>query len=106
MGRIILILSLLMLSGCALFKPRIEYVAVNVPVSCDSVTKPEPLEMLPVKWQTATSNEGKVVLALDGNQYSNLSINIASIKAYIQNQKSVIQYYENCIERHNEKGPQ
>lgn len=106
MGRIILLLSILLISGCSIFKPRIEYVAVNTPVSCTNAATLEGLQMLPVKWQTATSVEGKVVLALDGKHYSNLSINIASIKSYIENQKSIIQYYEKCIERHNEKGPQ
>lgn len=106
MERIILLISLLFLSGCSIFSPRIEYVPVNVPVLCDNATIPDPLIMLPVKWQTATNDEGKIVLGLTGKQYSNLSINIVSIKSYIQNQQSVIKYYENCIERHNEKGPQ
>lgn len=106
MERVILLLSILLLSGCAIFEPRIEYVPINTPVACDNASIPDPLVMLPVKWQTATNEEGKIVLGLSGRDYSNLSINIASIKSYIENQQSVIRYYEKCIERHNEKGPQ
>lgn len=106
MNRLIILLGILTLSGCALFEPRIEYVPVNTQVSCDNPRQLDSLAMLPVKWQLANNKEGKVVLGLSGKDYSNLSINIASIKSYIENQKSVIQYYENCIKRHNEKGQQ
>lgn len=106
MGRVILLFALLSVSGCALFKPDIEYVYINTPVICAAEEYPEALQMLPVKWQNATSKEGKEVLALDGRNYSNLSINIADIKAYLQKQKLLIQYYKSCIERHNKKGPQ
>jgi len=104
--KIVLLLTLILLSGCSLFKPRIEYVSINAPIVCDSAEYPNPLRMLPVKWQNATNKENKEVLALSGKYYSNLSINIADIKAYLEKQKLVISYYESCIERHNKKGQQ
>ena len=106
MGRIILLILLAGLSGCTLFGPTIEYVPTKIPIVCDSAEYPAQLTMLPVHWQNATNAEGRGVLGLDGRNYSNLSINIADIKAYIQKQRNLVQYYERCIERHNEKGPQ
>lgn len=104
--KILLVFFLILLSGCSLFKPRIEYISVTTPVVCNEAEAPESLRMLPVTWQNATSKEGKEVLALDGKNYSNLSINIADIKSYLEKQKLLIAYYQNCIDRHNKKGPQ
>ena len=104
MGRIIFLLSLVLLGGCTWFKPDTVYVPTYVPIVCDEGQEPAPLTMFPVKWQIATNEKGLYVLGLDGENYSNLSINIANIKAYIQNQRLLINYYEQCMERHNKKG--
>lgn len=101
-----LIILAVFLTGCTWFKPDTEYVPTYVPIICNEGEVPQPLNMLNVEWQLAIDEEGKYVLGLDGRNYSNLSINIAEIKSYILNQQALINYYKQCIKRHNEKGPQ
>lgn len=104
MGRLIcLILLSSLVIGCA-STPEIEYVPTVVPVTCDEAPKPLPLNMLPVEWSIAKTEDDYYVLGLRGEEYSNLSINMENIVGYITTQKSVIKYYEECINLHNKKG--
>lgn len=102
---IILFLSLA-LSGCGLFKPTIVYTPVVQPVICAEYSKPDPITTLPVRFVLANDEINQYVLGLDGVNYSNLAVNTARSLSYIRQQKLVIEYLENCIDRHNEKGEQ
>jgi hypothetical protein len=104
MGRLaILILLSSFMIGCA-STPEIQYVPTVIKITCDEAPKPLPLNMLPVEWQLTSTEEGMYALGLDGEQYSNLSINMENIVGYIITQKEVIKYYEKCVKSHNEKG--
>ena len=101
-----LIISLLFLSGCTLFTEEvIKEVPVHAMVECASPPLIQPLDMRPVNWQLATKDNA-TVLALDGQNYSNLGMNFERIVEYIQVQKLITRYYIECIEAHNKKGEQ
>ena len=107
-------LALVILSGCSSTPQRIE-------VSAKPVDKPElvlpqadALRMKDVEWVLITpenfeekvaeiqkSGRPVVFFALTDEGYENLSINFSSIRAYIQQQQSVVAAYENYYKNAN-----
>lgn len=114
-----MILSLLLVAsnlvGCGLIsekEPRTIYVAHEIPLR----ERVKPIDMYDVKFYVVTeqnidefiaefeSKNGNVVfVALSIPDYENLSLNMAEIKRYIEQQKSVIIYYENSINQNKQR---
>lgn len=105
MNKILVLLFLLLLTGCSIFT-KVEYVEVPIytQVECIPISDSEPLEMYPIIWQIATNTEAHKVLALDGPNYKNLNINLNRITTYIEAERLLKEYYKECITRHNKKG--
>lgn len=101
--KILYLLLLLSLVGCASKPPKPEtvYVPTPVPVECENPGKIQPITALPVVFVNAKTADGYEVLGLRGDMYSNLSILIKDTERYITDLQGHNRYYRGCIERHN-----
>lgn len=112
------ILSLLaaisILSGCGLFKPRVEYVTKveYVEKKIDLQQRPKEIKLYPVYFHAVSEenideflkdfekeNGDIVFFAISVIDYENLSLNVAELRRYIEQQKNLIVYYEKSIEK-------
>lgn len=109
-----LIAGSLFLSGCGLFQK--ELVPVRTETNLPRARVPAPVETLPVKFHVVNQDnldaflEGRkdvngafVFIALDPDDYENLSLNMAEFLRYLKSQKAVVLYYESFLYR--EKTP-
>lgn len=113
------IFSLLLLTssiiGCATPQETIvvrnKYIDQNIQVQ----PKPKPVEMIDLKFYAVTEdtldqflqkfekeNGDIVFFAISVPGYENLSLNVAELRRYIEQQKSLIVYYENNIKSNQE----
>lgn len=109
----LLLLSIVLLSGCSMFPKAPE--VVTKPVVAEKpklvVTQPAPVSQLPVTWIVLTkdnfesklkelSDKGEtfVFFAITPQGYQNLSLNIAELRRYIQQQQAVIVTIKNYYE--------
>ena len=100
---------LLLVSGCA--TPTVkekEYIQQTI----EQKERPRGVEMHDVKWYVVTpenideflenfkQNTGDVVFfAISVPHYENLALNLAELRRYIEQQQSIIVYYENSINK-------
>lgn len=110
----ILVSSLVLLtalsSGCATIEPEVvvktDYVVKDIPIQ----PQPKPLNLHRVKFyavtpenleeflQTFEEESGVTVFfAISVPDYENMSLNVAELRRYINQQKAVILYYEDSI---------
>ena len=94
------ILSLILLSGCVTSEVVTVEVPVRVPIVCDKIAV-ESVETYPVEWQLGRNENGEYILGLDGENYSNLSINIGRAIAHIKARREYEVYLEGCIDNFN-----
>ena len=112
---VLLLLPILSLSsGCAGIKPekevviQTEYLERKIPIQ----PRPKGLKLLPLNFYAVTEenlqeflerfekeNGDIVFFALSVPNYENLSMNIADLKRYIEQQKQIIVYYETSVMR-------
>lgn len=105
-----LVLLLLISSGCSLIPPQVEvqtkFVEKQIPIQ----GHPKGLTMFPIQFYAVTSenyeefkekfekeNADLVYFALSVPDYENLSLNMGELKRYIEQQKTIIIYYEQSI---------
>ena len=118
-----LILLSLAISGCALFKsPKpIETIVTKTVIQKQNVpimNRPKPVALNPVEWFIVTEenleefildfkkvNTEFVVAAMTIKGYENLSLNVAELRRYINQQKSLIVYYEDSVKPKEEIPP-
>lgn len=108
----ILVLSLLLTTGCSWLKPEPEIVTRTVTVAPNIPLKsaPRPISMTDVNWYVVTTdnieefekrfendNSDLVFFALSVPHYQNLSVNLSDIRRYIEQQQAIILYYETQI---------
>lgn len=110
LAKYLMIWSLLLLvSGCA--TPTVkekEYIQQTI----EKKERPRGVEMHDVKWYVVTpenieeflenfkQNTGDVVFfAISVPHYENLALNLAELRRYIEQQQSIIVYYENSINK-------
>ena len=111
-SKLILVSSLLLLtSACASVEPQVElktdYVVKDIPVQ----PHPKPLNLHRVKFYAVTpenmeeflatfeKESGVVVFfALSVPDYENMSLNVAELRRYIDQQRNLIVYYEESIQ--------
>ena len=82
------------LSGCAnMCKSRMSYVLL-----CDNPPETTLLELEQVVPIPILQSNSTWVVGMDGDSYSNLLINLHRIKSQLSQHRSVIQYYQSCID--------
>jgi len=105
-----LVLLLALTSGCSLIPKQVEvqtkFVEKQIPIQ----GHPKGLTMYPIQFYAVTEenfeefkekfekeNSDLVYFALSVPDYENLSLNIGELKRYIEQQKTIIIYYEQSI---------
>ena len=119
-SKLILVSSLLLLtSGCASVEPQVvlktDYVVKDIPIQ----PRPKPLNLHRVKWYAVTPENMEeflqrfeeesginVFFAVSVPDYENMSLNVAELRRYINQQKALIIYYEESIETMIKETPQ
>jgi hypothetical protein len=104
------ILSLILLSACSLVEPKerivTEYVALSIPIQ----ERPKAITLHDVHFDVVTKDNidefieennktfgSLVFISLTVPDYENLSLNMAELRRYINQQKSIIVFYENSL---------
>jgi hypothetical protein len=100
MIRLTLLSLLILLSGCITSEVITVEVPVRVPIVCDKTAIPS-IETYPVVWQLGRNEDGKNILGLDGENYSNLSINIGRSISHIEARRRYSDYLEECMDSFN-----
>lgn len=106
-----LLLTTLLSSGCASVEPQVvlktDYVVKDIPIQ----PHPKPLNLHRVKWYAVTPENMEeflqrfeeesgitVFFAVSVPDYENMSLNVAELRRYINQQKALIVYYEESIQ--------
>ena len=106
-----LLLTTLLSSGCASVEPQVvlktDYVVKDIPIQ----PHPKPLNLHRVKWYAVTPENMEeflqrfeeesginVFFAVSVPDYENMSLNVAELRRYINQQKALIVYYEDSIQ--------
>ena len=115
-----LILLSLIISGCSIFKsPKpIETIVTKTVIQKQNVpimNRPKPIVLNPVEFYVVTEenleefierfkggNGEFVIAAMSIPSYENLSLNVADLRRYINQQKSIIVYYEDSVKPKDE----
>jgi hypothetical protein len=101
---------LLVISGCSILQPQkqvvvqTKFVEKQIPLQ----PRPKPLNLDNIAWKVVTQDNlqeflqtfeetSVVFFAISVQDYETLSLNMAEIRRYIEQQKAVIVYYENAI---------
>ena len=95
----LLLISVLLLSGCSLFQPD---VVVQTKMSYSKVTCPDypapvGVKMLPVKPRAIVDDKGLAWIGLTPQDYERNAVNYQQIIRYIKAQKGQTKYYRECI---------
>lgn len=108
-----LLIPLFLLSACARPEPEKQIVTVPTIIKQDipKVARPKPVSLIAPKiyvvnadnYEEFTQNFKEkfgelVYIAISIKDYENLSLNIAELRRYINQQKEVIVYYEDAIQ--------
>lgn len=111
MKKVTALLACVLLAGCASTKP-VKVYTEPVKTQIAKPAQPRPVVLNNVNWmvvnkdnlQTFIDEQAKkqnsnnpVFVAITIDDYKKLSMNLAEIKRYIQQQKAVIVYYENAV---------
>ena len=117
MNKLLIALLALTMTGCSWLKPEEVVVTrtVTVPVDIPLKPAPRPVNLTDVKWYTVTTdnidefeknfendNGDLVFFAISVPHYENLSLNLAEIRRYLEQQQAIIVYYENQITQSQE----
>ena len=109
---------LLLTTGCSIFSKPEEVIVTRTVVQAPDIPlkrMPRPINMTDVKWYTVTTdnidefeknfetdNGDLVFFAISVPHYENLSLNLADIRRFIEQQKAIIVYYESQITKSKE----
>ena len=120
MGMKLTLVALLVLTmtGCGAFRKPEEVVVTNTVIKAPNIPlqpSPRPVNMIDIKWYTVTTdninefeknfendNGDLVFFAISVPHYQNLSLNLAEIRRYLEQQQSIIIYYEDQITQSRE----
>ena len=117
-----MVLSLLVVlpltTGCSLLSKPEEVVITNTVIQAPNIPlqpSPRPVNMIDIKWYTVTTdnidefeknfendNGDLVFFAISVPHYQNLSLNLAEIRRYLEQQQAIIIYYEDQITQSRE----
>jgi hypothetical protein len=98
-SKLLLPISLFLLSGCSLFQPE---VVVQTKMSyskvvCPDYPSPSSVVMLPVKPRAIFDQDGIAWVGLTPSDYEHIGVNLQEIIRYVKDQKGQTNYYRNCI---------
>jgi len=99
MNKIIILVALLLITGCSMFKSKPDG-DVTV-VACSPLQKADPLHMLNVSPYVVEDKSGVIWIGITPKHYENLSKNLKSIAIYIAQQKAIIHDRQLCIDRYS-----
>jgi hypothetical protein len=118
MNKLIIALLVLTMTGCSLLSKPEEVVVTNTVIKAPNIPlqpSPRPVNMIDITWYTVTTdnidefeknfendNGDLVFFAISVPHYQNLSLNLAEIRRYLEQQQSIILYYENQITQSRE----
>ena len=118
MNKLIIALLVLTMTGCSVFRKPEEVVVTNTVIKAPNIPlqpSPRPVNMIDIKWYTVTTdnidefeknfendNGDLVFFAISVPHYQNLSLNLAEIRRYLEQQQSIIIYYEDQITKSRE----
>lgn len=106
-----ILLATLLISGCSLFREK-EVVSVTKPTKAPItiVGHPKPVSLTKVKFYVVSDKNideflakfkkthGELVfVAVSVKGYENLSLNVAELRRYIDQQREIIVYYEDAV---------
>ena len=109
---------LLLSTGCSLLSKPEEVVVTRTVIQAPNIPlqpSPRSINMVDIKWYTVTTdnidefetnfendNGDLVFFAISVPHYQNLSLNLAEIRRYIEQQQAIIVYYEDQITKSSE----
>lgn len=117
--RVCLLILSSLLSSCSLFgfsnkEPQI--IVKTVPVNIPTVSRPAPISLYDVEFYVVTEdnleefvarfqhdNASPVFYAISVRSYENMSLNLAELKRYIEQQKEIIIYYETQLKQKSDE---
>jgi hypothetical protein len=118
MNKLIIALLVLTMTGCSTFRKPEEVVVTNTVIKAPNIPlqpSPRPVNMIDIKWYTVTTdnidefeknfendNGDLVFFAISVPHYQNLSLNLAEIRRYLEQQQAIIIYYEDQITKSRE----
>ena len=102
--KLLLLLSSVVLSGCALFGEKVVVRQHNLylPIVCPNPPQPTPIKAQKIEPRGIIDKSGTAWVGLTPQHYQNLSINTQETIRYIKNQRGNIRYYRTCIVDFNE----
>ena len=97
--KLLLLLSILMVSGCSLFQPEIvvRTKLVYTKITCPDYPFPAGIHMLPVKPRAIFDANGLAWVGFTPKDYGNNGINHQEFIRFIKAQKGQTKYYRDCI---------
>ena len=106
------------MTGCSVFRKPEEVVVTRTVIQAPNLPlqpQPRPINIVDIKWYTVTTdnidefeknfendNGDLVFFAISVPHYQNLSLNLAEIRRYIEQQQAIIIYYEDQITKSSE----
>lgn len=93
--KVFLILLMVSLTACSIISNQTVFRPQTI-----EPEKPRPIEMRPVQWEVIMVTKNGVReprFSLDNQNYTNLSENLIDIARFIEQQNSVISFYQNLI---------
>ena len=112
LNKLLLSSFIVVISGCSFLSKEPEIVVQTKIIERNIPTQPRPkkLELYDIKWYAVTSenfeefnqkfeaeNGNLVFFAISVPSYENMSLNMADIKRYLEQQKALIIYYEESV---------
>lgn len=112
---LVVLLTLISLSGCSLFsqppEPKVQVVTKVEKTVVPTVSRPKPVQLTDTKVYVVTKDNlesfikefselhGEVAfVALSMRDYENLALNVAELRRYINQQTEIIVYYEEAVQ--------
>lgn len=105
------LIALIILAACSTPEQQIEVSTAPVQVEIAQPARPRPVDLTDVKFRVVTAetldafiaeqaklqeNSNPVFIAITTKDYEALSLNLAELRRYIDQQNSVIIYYQNA----------
>jgi len=102
-SKLLLLLSILILSGCAMFRPKVviqTQLAYNK-VNCPNYPSPSGISMLSISPRAIFDINGIAWVGLTPKDYERSAINYQEFIRFIKAQKGQTKYYRDCILDYN-----
>jgi len=101
--KLLLLLSVFLISSCAMFRPDVvvKTKLAYTKVQCPDYPSPDGIRMLPAKPRAIFDTDGLAWVGFTPRDYEHLGINNQEFIRYIKSQKGQTKYYRDCILDYN-----